>query len=231
MSLKDRIPGPLRPAAKALRNAALWPADVVARRQDPLFPPRRLRGLVGDGDYHAAAEEFRAHFVDLGGLGRAARVLDVGCGTGRMAARLTRYLEPPGTYHGIDVMVPAIEWAQREISSRYANFQFQVADLQSDMYNPGGAIRAEDYRFPYADDSFDFIFLTSDFTHLTAAEIRNYLAECRRLLAAGGACFATWFISDQPDGDPARAHRSFPFPVDEYFVEREDNHRAAVAYR
>jgi protein-L-isoaspartate O-methyltransferase len=46
--------------------------------------------FVGDGDYRAIGAEYLGHFVRLGGLKPSDRVLDIGCGIGRMAVPLTQ---------------------------------------------------------------------------------------------------------------------------------------------
>src|SRR5207302_10777966 len=61
-------------------------------RLNPLLPPCGLH-CVGDGDYIEIGEEFFRYFVDIAGLKPQDRVLDVGCGTGRMAQPLTKYLK------------------------------------------------------------------------------------------------------------------------------------------
>ncbi len=48
--------------------------------------------------------------------------------------------------------------------------------------------------FPYADETFGFVFLVSVFTHLLPREVANYLSEISRVLKPGGCCFASWFI-------------------------------------
>src|ERR687892_593067 len=98
----------------------------------------------------ATADEFMAHFIELGGLQPDERVLDVGCGIGRMARPLAGYLSSEGSYDGFDVNRDGIAWCRRRYR-RHANFRFEVADLFNARYNPRGAQRADEYRFPYDD--------------------------------------------------------------------------------
>jgi hypothetical protein len=69
------------------------------------------------------------------------------------------------------------EWCQGNISSKYPNFRFQLADVYNTEYNPGGTHRASEYESPYEDESFDFVILTSAFTHMLPEEVSNYLSE------------------------------------------------------
>jgi SAM-dependent methyltransferase len=179
-------------ARASARLRALDMRDTVSRRRDRLVPPRRL-DFVGHSDFAATGDEFLAHFVELGGLQPDERVLDVGCGIGRMARPLAGYLRGDGSYDGFDVNRDGIRWCERRYR-RHANFHFAVADLFNARYNPRGAQRADEFRFPYEDASFSFIFATSVFTHLLEADATHYLAECARVLAPGGRFLATFFL-------------------------------------
>jgi SAM-dependent methyltransferase len=179
-------------ARQSARLRALDLRDSVSRRRDRLTPPRRL-DFVGHSDFAATGDEFLAHFVELGGLQPGERVLDVGCGIGRMARPLAGYLSYDGSYDGFDVNREGIAWCRKRYR-RNPNFRFQVADIFNARYNPRGEYRADEYRFPYDDASFDFVLATSVFTHLLEADATHYLAECRRVLAPGGRLFATFFL-------------------------------------
>ena len=181
---------------KALLRRALdsveYRTGLRIAQRDPLIPPGWLH-CVGDTDFSECGEEFFRYFTDLAGLKPDERVLDVGCGTGRMARPLTRYLTS-GTYDGIDIVAPSIEWCQRAYQSRFPNFHFHFADICNQTYNRGGNLRAAEYKFPFADSSFDFVYLTSVFTHMLPVDMENYLAEITRLLKPGGRCLITYFL-------------------------------------
>ena len=187
------MPGPrLELAAASLRLRTLDAVDALSGRRDRLTPPRRM-DFVGHSAFAATGDEFLGHFVALAGLGPDERVLDVGCGIGRMARPLAGYLSSDGSYDGFDVNRDGVAWCRRRYR-RQPNFRFQVADLFNARYNPRGAQRADEYRFPYDDESFDFVIATSVFTHLLEADATHYAAECARVLAPGGRLFATFFL-------------------------------------
>jgi SAM-dependent methyltransferase len=178
------------------RRLRFGPGDfLAARRRDPANPPLPPRHLafVGAGDYEATGRQFLGFFRELGGLDPGDRVLDVGCGIGRMAMPLTEYLQG-GSYAGFDIGRAMVRWCQREIGGRWPNFEFAWAPIHNSKYNPFGDIAASEFRFPYADDEFDFAFATSLFTHLLPEEARHYLAETARVLKPGGRCLLTFFL-------------------------------------
>jgi SAM-dependent methyltransferase len=217
--------------ARLVAATALDLVDVVAGRGDPFAPPRRL---LGDdySEFERIGEEFLGHFVELGGLRPDHRVLDIGCGLGRMAVPLTRYLTTAGSYEGFDVVRPEIDWCRRTIGSRHPNFQFRVLDVRNDRYNPGG--RAEPTAWPFADATFDFAFAASVFTHLRPDDASAYIAEAARVLRPGGTLFATFFLLDgetRPRIDRGASYFSFRAATDgPAAAEDATAFEAAVAY-
>lgn len=179
-------------AVTALRLRAEDALDRLRGRRDPLVPPRRLWGTVGQGDFVAIGDEFLGHLVELAGLTPASDVLDAGCGIGRIARPLAGFLVD-GSYAGFDVDREAIAWCRARYPER---FRFDVADLRNARYNPAGRERAATFRFPYPDASFDVAVMTSVLTHLVEPEAANYLAEARRVLRPGGRLLATFFLLD-----------------------------------
>lgn len=85
-----------------------------------------------------------AHYADVVVQERAlpadARVLDLGCGFGRVALDLASRLTDDQAYFGLDPNAEAIAWARENIASRRANFTFDLIDVVSQPYNPDGEL-------------------------------------------------------------------------------------------
>jgi len=166
--------------------------DWLLDRRNPLVPPRKL--VHGIGSSLGVGETYLRHFRELAQLQPTEAVLDVGCGIGRMALPLTRYLLPPGRYEGFDILRANVAWCRQAITPRFPNFRFQHADVFNREYNRRGRLAGDQFRFPYPDGAFDFAFLTSVFTHLMPADAAHYLSELGRVLRPGGRCLATFFL-------------------------------------
>lgn len=184
-----------------IRKLYYFPSDLfnlLRGKRGKLSPPKS-KIFVGDSDFEAAGREFFGYFKDLCGLQPREKVLEVGCGIGRMAVPLTAYLdgETGGAYDGIDIVKDGIDWCRKNISPTHPHFNFQLADVKNSLYNPKGNYNASEYVFPFNDGSFDFIFLTSVFTHMLSPELKNYLAEISRVLKPGGRVLITFFLLNE----------------------------------
>jgi SAM-dependent methyltransferase len=191
--------------------------------------PSQPRPLPGTKGRHLG-ETFLRVFIELGGLTPDQAVLEPGCGTGRMAEPLSRYLT--GSYDGFDVVREAIEECQRNIVA--PNFRFRHVDVVNRFYNPAGLISPDEFEFPYPDEAFDFVFLTSVFTHMLPPEVKHYLGEIQRVLRPGGRCLATFFVLNEKSLTAARnggSRKRFPHKGDGYFYNAPNRPEASVGYR
>jgi SAM-dependent methyltransferase len=213
---------------RPLTSLKLRVQDLLER--DPLVPPRRLQH-VGPGDFAATGDEFLRHLIELAGLQPHERVLDVGCGIGRLARPLADFLDERGSYAGFDVNPVAVGWCQARYDVK--RFSFALADLYNARFHPTGRGKAAQYAFPYEADSFDVAILASVLTHLLEAEAEHYLSETLRVLRPGGRALATFFLLDDTSRAAIAEGRSalaFLEPSEHVAVLREDLPEDAVAY-
>ncbi|MGN6770582.1 MAG: class I SAM-dependent methyltransferase [Rhizobiaceae bacterium] len=100
------------------------------------------------------------------GLRDGMRLVDLGCGSGRLAVVLAKEMRIE--YHGIDIVPDLLEYA-KEITPPAYRFS-----------------RVENIEIPDTDQSADMICAFSLFTHLLHEETYIYLEECARVLKPGG---------------------------------------------
>ena len=225
------IPNFLKPTLKRIYYFSLY-VIVTLKGGDSMIPPKSII-FVGHGDFEEIGQQFKGYFIALADLQPNHRVLDVGCGIGRMAVPLTNYLSKEGEYWGFDINKMGIEWCKRRISRRFSNFHFQHIDIYNKIYNPSGKVRARDLHFPFDHEFFDFVFLTSVFTHMLPSDIENYLSEISRVLKTGRRCLITFFILNEESENLIRSGHStldFRYNINGYLTINENDPEAAVAY-
>jgi ubiquinone/menaquinone biosynthesis C-methylase UbiE len=215
-------------ASPRIHKGRLFPGEATIPRPDP-----------GLRHYDVSSELFnQIALITLGRLNMAGLrpdhdVLDIGCGIGRMARYLCDYLGTNGRYRGFDVMSEPIEWCQANITPRFPNFTFQFSPLFNAKYNPDRELpSAAGFSFPYPDDSFDFVFAQSVFSHLQPDESANYLKEIARVLKRGAVSYCTWILfkdgsSDYPHPNVAKMRRD---PSGTFALLDPDEPAKAVAY-
>jgi len=225
----------LPPAVRRIsRRVWYFPVDVVESltgARGPMVPPRG-RIFIGSGDFVKAGEDIKEQLIQLAGLQPGSRVLDVGCGIGRVAVPLTAYLDEKGSYEGFDIVKSAISWCDKKIHSFFPNFRFTHMDLKNDLYNLGTQREAKDFVFPYGDEEFDLVFLTSVFTHMVLADVENYLEQIHRVLKPGGSCFATFFLINGEAKKLMKQKGNFMFntQLDHHYLFHARVKEANVAY-
>jgi ubiquinone/menaquinone biosynthesis C-methylase UbiE len=96
-------------------------------------------------------------------------VLDVGCGTGALVTEAERIVGAGGIVVGLDVEPAMVKQAKRRADDRQV--VFEVASID---------------HIPYPDDTFDVVFSTLMYHHLTEVERTTGIEEVRRVLKPGG---------------------------------------------
>jgi len=195
--------------------------------------PSKGRIFIGHGDYLAQGEKFLGYFKELAGLQSNHAVLDVGCGIGRMAVPLTRFLDKNGSYDGFDIVKSGIDWCNKHITPRYPNFRFRYTGLYNQLYNTTDKSDAGKFIFPYADAGFDFVFLTSVFTHMLPKETEHYLFEISRVMKPGATCLMSFFLVNCESEDlmiTKPTHMNFPVNKGFYRLHSRQVETANVAY-
>ncbi len=168
--------------------------------KDMILPANHLRfcgpDFLDDEYFVTSALAEADRLVERFRLTTSSRVLDVGCGVGRLPIGILGRIGEIQHYRGVDVSKKSIRWCQRYISGRHPSFRFIHIDVKNPRYNPRGKTMDIDFRLPFEHQAFDIIYLYSLFSHMTTEEIRTYLNEFQRLLAPSGKIFLTAFIAE-----------------------------------
>src|SRR5215217_7148653 len=101
-------------------------------------------------------------------------------------------------------------------------------------YNPKGTYKASEYEFPYKKASFDFVILSSTFTHMLPDEVPNYLSEIERVMKPGGRAMITFFLLNRQSLKLIEAGKSaigFKHHFGVYRIKEESTPEAAIAYQ
>jgi SAM-dependent methyltransferase len=123
------------------------------------------RMAVG-GDFDATGLVMRQLLIHQG-LQKDDYLIDVGCGSGRLAKPLAEYLD--GKYLGIDVVPELLSYARNLVQR--PDWRFELA---------------EGLTIPEHDQTADMVCFFSVFTHLLHEESYAYLREAKRVLKPGG---------------------------------------------
>ena len=166
-------------------NTSAYRRFAVLRRMLPSMPDESIqREFIGNSGDGALREGYDAYilFKEVAGkygraLGPESRVLDFGCGWGRILRFFLRDVRP-ANLHGIDTLPVAIELCKRTNPLS----QFQLIEAMPPTAFPN--------------DTFDLIYLYSVFSHLSEEAHDRWLTEFHRILKPGGVLAATTWDRD-----------------------------------
>lgn len=205
--IKDILPKPLKRFLRRCSNTTLDILDKITGNYNTLIP-KRNEIFIGNGNFEKTGDEFFQYFVKYCKIQPSNEILDVGCGQGRMALPLTQYLNKEGNYQGFDIVEKGIRWCDERITSKYPRFKFFHANIYNKYYNPKGITQSSKYVFPLKDQSFDFVFLTSVFTHMFPDDMANYIEQIHRVMKPKGIFFATYFLINEESKQLIKTHKS-----------------------
>jgi SAM-dependent methyltransferase len=206
------------------------------------MPPNHLRIRVGLGSsivkgiianhafYLTVGKNFWMHSFQEGLCRFDSTILDIGCGCGRYAHHLRDYRFKSetftGKYIGIDIDDEMLEWCRRNFDAE--RFEFHRSTQASKVYG-GSAGASSYYALPVNDDSVDFVFSTSLFTHLLENDLINYCREGYRVVKKGCSMAMYCFCLDYLPPTYGGRH-TFGYRIGNAHVESVSLPEAAVAY-
>lgn len=170
---------------------------------------------VGGGDTRVIALQNLDAIASAVSLKPSWRVLDFGCGVGRLTAPLAELLQD-GSVVGIDLVPRMIEFCRKEIQPLFPNTEFVLSkdvNPHYDQYLSDTPIEAVDFDHwsSMNADQFDLICAFSVLTHLDLPMATSVFELLSRLLRPGGLLFTTAFLDldDNPGDRKLRAGEKF----------------------
>lgn len=161
-------------------------------------PDRRWCGpeFKDDNFYIKSAEGEANRLINNFQCTQKSRILDVGCGQGRLAIGVLRVIGKID-YLGIDIDEKSINWCKQYIERNHPSFKFQCLNLYNERYHKEGTKIDDGFHFEIEPKSVDIAYLYSVFTHTTEEDMRVYLKEFLRVLDDDGKIFFTTFFEDE----------------------------------
>ena len=137
--------------------------------------------IVG-GQYETMGKELR-RIVETHGLKDGDYLIDVGCGSGRLAWALSQSkFRDTIRYLGIDIVPEMLEFAAEKCGQPAWRFEL--------LLQP---------KIPEVDECADMVCFISVFTHLMQEESFVYLREAQRVLKSGGRILASYLDINTPE--------------------------------
>jgi SAM-dependent methyltransferase len=139
---------------------------------------KTLTGCTSEEEFDQTGKLVLEQLISLG-FKQNSKILDLGCGTGRLATQLLPYLGEQGEYYGCDISPEVIEFCRKRYSR--SNFHFLTNQMKKIPLSLGA--------------NFDFIWCYSVFTHIFPDEMVCLLQECKRLIRPQGLLLASYYIA------------------------------------
>lgn len=195
-----------------------------------LIPDPEIRNWTGPFDdknyYFNLGKEQSEKIIQWLSIKPDQKILDIGCGCGRIAIHFLDYLSGQGQYIGIDSNKELLSYCVDNISKVNNNFQFKFIDAYNGVYSQDGKLKCKDIVFPIENESVDIVIMWSVFTHMYLADIDSYLKEVHRVLKKGGFFIASLnlynkFISNQIKMGKSYLDIKYRINEDSYSLDKE----------
>jgi len=168
----------------------------IRRKKTPLPPGKYRMGgkhFKNDDAFIRTAVRDVMRLERLAGLTQNSRLLDWGCGAGRLAIGIREHYKDGriSDYHGVDVQPDLIDWARTNLTA--PGFRFTCVDVANERYNPAGL---PDRTLAAEPASVDVFYAYSVFSHMNDEDTAAYLKLVGQALSAQGKAFVTCFVEE-----------------------------------
>jgi SAM-dependent methyltransferase len=120
------------------------------------------------------------------------RLLDVGCGSGRLAIAASSCMSETDKYVGLEISRPDYEFCKYHY--RGPKYTFAFVESHNPAYSPSPVPTQPTW--PIEDQTIDLVTALSVWTHLDERDAGFYLREVSRVLKQDGKAIITFFILD-----------------------------------
>lgn len=191
-----------------------------------LIRKSEMNDWVGGSDPEAVGDACYGILKRYIALNGNSRLLDFGCGIGRVLLSILKHEPAIGSIRGLDIMPQVIQFCDENITARFPRATFDLIQGSNDHYDD--FIKAAGRASPKSREqmlathasSFTGAYAFSVFTHLEIADFRSLLELLAALLAPGGELLITAFLLT-PYSRRAIEKRECLFPFGETAYEQD----------
>jgi SAM-dependent methyltransferase len=173
-------------------------------------------GVVGESVTNWVYQQgFFAALVRCCAPSGALRIVDFGCGHGKLAPVSVFFTHPDGEYLGIDIEKSYIDFCRRKYS-QLPRIRFHVSQDFNPLYSTQrqsavAGIKSYGADWPVAAESVDVVIAVSVFTHLQETEAFGYINKIYTILKPNAVAILTCHIVEEPRKQPGFIFNYNPF--------------------
>jgi SAM-dependent methyltransferase len=128
------------------------------------------------------------------------KILDIGCGPGRLALGLINNNASIEKYVGVDVNKTAVDWCSSNLTTLNGNYEFFYLNKYNARYASSNSTENSSYfDIDAFKNKYDLVYLYSVFSHLVPDDLIEYLNVFKNLLEPNGVVYTTIFVGNAVD--------------------------------
>lgn len=161
-----------------------------------LMRATQMNDWVGGSDPEIVGDASAAVANRLLNINSQSKVLDFGCGIGRVLVASMKVDPKPAEIVGMDIMPPVIDFCRTNIQPAFANTTFELLSDSNDHYDrfiDGTERKSKETMVEAYRDYFDAGYAFSVFTHVARADFASLLKFVGDMIAPGGRFLFTCF--------------------------------------